>query len=357
MRKKDKKHIETRSLVEKLTKMGLNNEEISNKLHIPIGKNQNDRETIKWYNHCIISVYAGRKAIRTQRKLGVNFFNSSFQSKMGKRGAEVCKRKKLGAAFNKTLHKKITNICRKKKIGIFDKNVQSKAGKIGGKKAWKITYDICKKNGLGFFNPKLQSELGKRSMKKRKDEGKFIEHQKMAGKSAGKKSAERRKSDPSFNDYMNKCSKKGAITRDMRRLEDPAYNKRYLDQCKRAGQLSIESRRRNFPYEFMENKFDSNEEREVCRLLVRHKIIDKPVEGVNVHFRVNGGEIDFFLKDTVFLEFHPCNIFYHKENYDEYYQRRRHLLDRNGYKHIPLIVLQKLDEFETMVLPLFGGGV
>lgn len=125
----------------------------------------------------------------------------------------------------------------------------------------------------------------------------------------------------------------------------------------RAGKIgslkSIKTNRDNKPYYFMNVPFDSDMEREMCKMFVKYNIIDKPVEGVNVHFKSGRREIDFFPQQRIFIEFHPWD---RKNTTEEYYEDRRKTLDENGFKHIPLMIIKKLDEFESRVLPLFGDG-
>ena len=61
---------------------------------------------------------------------------------------------------------KISAITNKKNntSAFFDKKIQSKGGKIGGKISWKKTYEINKKNKWGFFDSKVQSRSGKKGI-------------------------------------------------------------------------------------------------------------------------------------------------------------------------------------------------
>ncbi len=104
--------------------------------------------------------------------------------------------------------------------------------------------------------------------------------------------------------------------------------------------LALESRRKNYPYEFMDCYFDSDGERIICQKLVEKRLIKKPVEKVNVHFRIGRCHIDFFIQNKLFIEYHPPRGFGRKlETRSSYYLERRNLLDNNGFRNYPLIVI------------------
>ncbi len=139
-----------------------------------------------------------------------------------------------------------------------------------------------------------------------------------------------------------------------KRKEDPNFDKKYREKRREAGKKgaisAIIKNRQNYPYVFMGCKFDSAHEAEICKLLVKHEIIQKPIEGVNVHFRVDSKEFDFFPQQKVFIEFHPWDF---RKTEKEYYDNRRKVLDINGFEGVPLIVLKELENFEKFILPLF----
>ena len=66
--------------------------------------------------------------------------------------------------------------------------------------------------------------------------------------------------------------------------------------------LALESRRRNYPYKFMNCLFDSDSERRLCEIFVNHSLIAKPKEGKNIHFKINRCHIDFLIKNKIFVE-------------------------------------------------------
>lgn len=115
--------------------------------------------------------------------------------------------------------------------------------------------------------------------------------------------------------------------------------------------LALESRRKNWPYEFMDCFFDSASEKKLCELLVQHKLIDIPVEGKNVHFRIKRYHVDFFIGGKIFLEFHPPLKFGKNkgESVKSYYAKKREILDVNGYAACPLVVIDRLNGAETKI--------
>jgi len=132
------------------------------------------------------------------------------------------------------------------------------------------------------------------------------------------------------------------------RKKNPNFHK----ECSRAGLKSILIQRENKPYYFMDVPFDSSGEREVGKHL--HTTISLLlIEGDTCHFKVDGGEIDFRIPKElvdeyydVFLEYHPCETFYEIQKFEDYFNKRRQLLDKNGFSKNKLIVIQKLSELD-----------
>ena len=112
--------------------------------------------------------------------------------------------------------------------------------------------------------------------------------------------------------------------------------------------LALESRRKNYPYKFMDCNFDSKEEMMFCKKLVELGLIEKPIEKVNVPFRIRRKHIDFFIQNILFVEYHPLIKFGSKmETGNSYYKERRQLLDRNGFLGYPLIVISSLKDIDN----------
>ena len=62
-------------------------------------------------------------------------------------------------------------------------------------------------------------------------------------------------------------------------------------------------------------------------------------------------QFDFFINNLVFVEFHPPQNYDGKkiETVKSYYQGRRKILDENGYKNYPLIVIDRLQNLEHKI--------
>ncbi len=170
----------------------------------------------------------------------------------------------------------------------------------------------------------IDPEHSRRNMKKAhltmKKRGTFVKHQKEAAAICMKKNP----------NQLNEMSKKA-------------------HEMYPLGLLALESSRRNHPYEFMGCFFDSDSERKVCKKFVNHQLIDRPIEGKNIHFRINKKHIDFFIQNRVFVEFHPSVKYQNSklESTDCYYTRRRNLLNKNGFEKYPLIVIETLRTIES----------
>jgi len=183
----------------------------------------------------------------------------------------------------------------------------------------KMASEVHKENGTNFFNSDYQREMGRRG---------------------GKKIKEMRKNSKEFNKkYIEMC-----------RMGGYAVHKKYPGLAYRNALLSLKSLRKNRPYKFMDCNFDSNKERECCKLLIYHKIIKNPVEGVNIHFQVDSIEIDFFPQQKIFIEYHPWD--WNGRTTEEYYQERRKILNENDFCEFPLIITKKLADFEIKALLL-----
>ncbi len=115
--------------------------------------------------------------------------------------------------------------------------------------------------------------------------------------------------------------------------------------------LALESRRNNYPYEYMNCLFDSDSERKVCEIFVQKGLMINPREGENIHFRIKRCHVDFFIKRKVFVEFHPPINYGQKkgETMKSYYAKKRTILDKNGYQEYPLIVIDRIKGIESKI--------
>ncbi len=285
-------HIEIRDYVESLMNRGLSADDIAEIIGLKIGT-RHIKYSAKWYMYCVITKKNQKQAIEKHP------------------------------------------------------NLYSKAGKIAQQKHPWLGHKLGKKYG---------SMLGKRWIKKLKDEGNLSIQMSLLAKRLQqinpdhsrlnmKKAHETMKNEGTFNKHQLeaalKCMEKNP--HQLKEMSKIAHENYPL------ALLALESRRRNYPYEFMGCLFDSDSERRMCQTLVEQGLMEKPIEGVNIHFRIKRCHIDFFLKDKVFVEYHPPVQYGKKkgETLSSYYSERREVLNANGYQNYPLIVFDRLRNMET----------
>jgi len=292
-----KKHQIIRNEIENLKKLGYTDEKISSILEIPIGNNPlKDKKTIKWYNFCLRS----RKVAKDTHKKHPNLYVNNRLKMM-----EGLSRKRKDPEYDR----KYREQHRRTALDNYQRNPSLKAMCAAtGRRTIRKAIETMKKNGTYTKHQVEAGSIGgkkgiKSTIQILKKDGKYIKHQRKAAKIGGAK----------------------------------------------ASQLN----RENKPYWFMGVPFDSNQELEFCKMLLKYKIIKKPVEGTNTHFKTGSKDIDFFPQQKLFIEFHPWD---RKFNKQQYYDRRRKALDENGFEKIPLTVIERLDEFEDKVLTFFGGS-
>jgi hypothetical protein len=225
----------------------------------------------------------------------------------------------------------------------------SKAGKAAQKKHPWIGHELGKKYG---------SAAGKKRVKQIKDSGKATKYFSALAKKLQRKNPEHsRRNMKKAHETMKKngnfySHQKEATLKCMQK-----HPNQLKKMSKRAHELypdlayrSRKKQRENSPYWYKDCRFDSNQEREVCKLLINSKLIDVPTEGKNVQFRIRNYEIDFFLKNKVFLEFHPpINLGTRKETEKSYFKKRRKILDTNGFEEYPLVVIPHIKKAEEIV--------
>ena len=288
---KDKNHIEIRSKVEQLLKEGFSIEEIANKLNLPIGTRYT-QGSAKWYKCCVIAKINQRKAIEKHPNL---------YSKAGK----------IAQQNHPWIGKKLG-----KKYGPIQGKINVE--RLKGNSAY---FSMMAKR-LQELNPEHSKLNMKKAHKTMKIKGTFNKHQKEAAL---------------------KCLEK--------------HPNQLKDMSKKAHKLyplallALESRRKNYPYEFMGCLFDSDSERRLCEIFVKESLIANPKEGVNIHFPVNRRHVDFFIGNKVFVEFHPPLQYGRKkgETLKSYYEEKRKVLNENGYNYYPLIVIDRLRDIEPKI--------
>lgn len=288
--KKDLKHLDIRDKVENFLSDGLSIEEIAKKLNLPLGTRY-IKGTAKWYKYCITAKKNQKKAIEKYPNL---------YSKAGKIAQQ--KHPELGVSLGK-------------KYGPIQGKINAERLKGNSIYFSKIAKRLHKINpNHSKFNMKKAHEI----MKKRGD---FNEHQKKAAL---------------------KCMEKNPSQ--LKEMSKKAHEKYPL------ALLALESKRKNYPYKFMDCFFDSNEERLICKKLIENGIIKKPLEKENIHFRIGRFHIDFFIDKKLFIEFHPPRRFGRKiETEESYYNERRKLLDQNGYKDYPFILIKSIKDFDRKI--------
>ncbi len=106
--------------------------------------------------------------------------------------------------------------------------------------------------------------------------------------------------------------------------------------ARKAGQRSAEVSRGKKNHIFNSIIFDSKSEMEIGMCI--HHQIEKLKEGINYQKKVGSYSFDFFV-DGVFIEYHPIIKFFHpNENSRNYYDKRRKILNINGYNNFLVII-------------------
>lgn len=286
----DKKHIEMRNRVENLMHLGVSIERISQKLGLPVGT-RFIKKSAKWYRYCIRAKANQKKAIEK---------HPGLYSKAGK----IAQQKHPWLSY---------------RLG-------KKYGPIQGNK----NKDRLKGNSRYFsmMARKLQEidpRHSKRNMKKAhetmKRKGTFNKHQKEAALMCMEKHPHQ----------LKEMSKKA-------------------HELYPLALMALESNRKRWPYEFMGCLFDSESERRLCETFIENGLMTLPIEKKNVHYRIDKCHIDFFIKNKVFVEYHPPASYNGKhETVEEYYNQRRKILDKNGYQEYPLIVIDRLKPIKPKI--------
>jgi len=135
-------------------------------------------------------------------------------------------------------------------------------------------------------------------------------------------------------DYICDCGNKSKIT---------FQHFKEGNRCSKCGAVrKRQTRRNNLPYIYDNITFLSKEEIDCYKFLKKLKI------QFQYGFQIDTKEIDFFINKRLFWEHHPHIKNFHKETTEEYYLKRRRLLDENGYRDYPLIVTTSLNEIDKV---------
>ena len=124
------------------------------------------------------------------------------------------------------------------------------------------------------------------------------------------------------------------------------FNREHPNRMREICRRSALARRKNSPSWFGGVPFDSKEEMQAGHIICERFGIT-PIEGINCHVRVNGGEIDFRPTKSLFVEYHPWDM--DGLTPEQYCNKRRKLLDDNGFKDCELIVAKSLGELQGLL--------
>jgi len=288
--KLDKNHLELRNKIEELMDEGFSIGKIAHKLKLPLGTRY-IKKSAKWYKYCVIAKRNQKKAIEKHP------------------------------------------------------NLYSEAGKIAQQKHPWLGYELGKK--YGPIQGNINAERLKGNSEYFSSIAKIL-HKKNPEHSRTnmKKAHETMKRENTFIKYSTKGALK-CMEKHPNQLKEMSKKAHELYPL---SLLALESRRKNYPYKFMNCLFDSDSERKLCEIFVKNGIIIKPEEGKNIHFRINKHHVDFFIMKRIFVEYHPIvNYESGKETTKTYYLKKRKILDDNGYKNFPLIVIEGLKNLESKI--------
>ena len=177
---------------------------------------------------------------------------------------------------------------------------------------------------------------------KRRDGEKYYEHCAKGGRISHKKQREE-----NLEEYLKKQSRatKAIHTKhpDFASKNAKRIHKMYPD----LGFRCAMGRLKNQPYRFMDVRFNSGQERDVA--ILRFKLLGIiPIVYENCHIKISNKEFDF--KQFEFIhEYHPYIQPYNKSmSKEEYYRKRRKVMDSNGHRKSELIVTETIEETKKM---------
>lgn len=205
---------------------------------------------------------------------------------------------------------------------LHDPNVRSKGCKKGGKKV----QEILKREGRGFYGPNARKKAHETMKKQEKG---FYDPN--TGRKGGKKASEVLKSRYGVNNI-------GELMRDpvvRGKAHETMENKYGVSN-------SIEllyKRRLNGCFEYNGQAFPSEGEMNCYKMLI------SIFNGIDTQVKVGNAFIDFYMYDIEsFIEYHPLGFMGDTETREEYYNRRRAILDEGGYEEYDLYVFTVLSE-------------
>lgn len=112
------------------------------------------------------------------------------------------------------------------------------------------------------------------------------------------------------------------------------------------GLRCYEGRLKNCPWPFMGTHFGSRQESDIAK--IRFNLLGiVPIKGENCHVRISKNEFDF--EQLGFIhEHHPQQQYEAFDRKEDYYSKRRKILDSNGHKNSQLIVTITVKEAENV---------
>lgn len=212
-----------------------------------------------------------------------------------------------------------------------------------------------------FYNPKIQiknakkihklypnlaSECGKKSAKTNKKNKTSMYYDKKLqskfGKIGGKKAAitNRKNNTGSYHDLKirKKLNKKAAETNKKNKTSF-CFDKKLQSKGGKIGGVNAQKTiRKNYRNLFFKGQYyDSKLEMDIS-ICFQKQFNYIPKEGKTLHIRIGRFEYDYLLKKLkLFIEYHAWD---RKYTFKEYYDRRRKVLNQNGYKNYKLIVIK-----------------
>lgn len=202
------------------------------------------------------------------------------------------------------------------------------SGKIAGEVSRKLGTNVC-------FNPKLfgigSSKAGKATQAKYSRE-EIKEWARRAGESC------KRNKSGLFSLTVEQRRYYSNLGREASRK----LKKGFFDPIVQAnnGRKGAEATRKVNKYHVYDGiTFDSRYEQEIA-MCIKYQFNITLQNKINVHYNIGTKEVDFFIEDTI-IECHPYVPLYDKEDkkLENYYKRRRELLDNNGFKEKELVVI------------------
>jgi len=233
----------------------------------------------------------------------------------------------------------------KNKKGIWNPEVNKRAAYLGG-----IQSNIInKKNRTGIYGiPKYKrQEYAKRASPQSKitneknKTGLFDPKVRAMGRAKGLKKGQKANFDKHYKNktglWSQESHKKSLET--LRRKKIGCYHNKKLqiENGKKGGKKTVETLRNKSKYIYKKIHFSSKGELEIA-LCLEQQFNIKIKEKINYQIQISSKTFDFLI-NKCFIEYHPIIPFFTIETGKEYYNKRRQVLNQNGYKNYNLVVI------------------